>query len=46
MALPIRAAVECNLLERDDTPVEARSNELKFTIDPYQIRTFRVDLAP
>lgn len=41
---PIAEATECNLMERDDQPVEFAFNQLIFYVKPYQIRTFRVGL--
>ena len=41
---PIVEAAECNLVERDDQPVEFEGDQLVFYVKPYQIRTFRVRL--
>jgi alpha-mannosidase len=41
---PIVEATECNLLEREDEPVAHAGQALSFTIDPFQIRTFKVGL--
>jgi len=41
---PIIEATECNLLEREDQPVEFEGHQLLFYVKPYQIRTFRVRL--
>ncbi len=41
----ITSAVECNLLEREDAPVQSDGNAIRFTIRPYEIRTFKVSLA-
>ncbi|NPV54170.1 MAG: alpha-mannosidase [Firmicutes bacterium] len=40
---PIKAARECNLMEREEAPVEFSGNKLKFFIKPYEIRTFMVE---
>ncbi len=40
--LPVRKAVECNLLEESEMPVEFYENRLKFSIAPYEIKTFKV----
>jgi len=42
---PILQATECNLVERDDRPVASEAGRLAFYVKPYQIRTFRVNLA-
>ncbi|MEA3345413.1 MAG: alpha-mannosidase [Chloroflexota bacterium] len=41
---PIVEATECNLMEREDQPVEFEGDQLLFHVKPYQIRTFRVCL--
>jgi alpha-mannosidase len=38
----IKEAVECNLMEETEGPIEAFDNSLKFKIKPYEIKTFRV----
>ncbi len=43
-ATPIKSATECNLLEREDTPVKFDAEGLHFTILPYEIRTFKVKI--
>jgi alpha-mannosidase len=43
-AAPIKSATECNLLEREDTPVKFDAEGLYFTILPYEIRTFKVKI--
>lgn len=45
LSLPIAHAVECNLLERADTPVQYDAESLWFTILPFEIRTFRMSVA-
>ena len=40
--LQIAEAFECNLLEREDAPVEHNTSSFRFTIAPYQIRTFKI----
>ena len=41
----IASAVECNLMEREDTPVDHAENRVSFAIKPYEIRTFKVALS-
>ena len=38
----IRKAVECNLVEEEDRPVETQGSSLQFPILPYEIKTFKV----
>jgi len=38
----IAAAWECNLLEREDVPFPSEGNQLRFTIRPFEIRTFKL----
>ena len=38
----IGKAFECNLLEREDTPVEADGSTLQFRINPFEIKCFKV----
>jgi alpha-mannosidase len=40
--LPIRNAVECNLIEEDAKPANWQGNKLSFAIDPFEIKTFKV----
>lgn len=40
----IASASECNLLEREDSAVESDGKAIRFTIRPYEIRTFKVGL--
>lgn len=39
---PVRKAVECNLLENDETPVAYQGNRVTFAIKPFEIKTFKV----
>ena len=39
---PVRVT-ECDLMERDEQPMELNGNSFEFRIKPYQIRTFRVE---
>lgn len=39
---PINKAVECNLLEEDETPVEYDDNKLTFAIRPFEIKPFKI----
>jgi alpha-mannosidase len=41
----ITRAVECNLVEEGETPVEAAGDVLTFYIKPFEIKTFRVWFA-
>ncbi len=41
---PIASAVECNLLEVGDGPIEFKGSEIRFSIKPFELRTFRVRL--
>lgn len=38
----IKEAFECNLLERDDSPVPFGSNSVQFLIKPFEIKTFKL----
>lgn len=40
----IESAVECNLLERDLESVNVDGNSINFTINPFEIKTFKVKL--
>ncbi|MBN1921763.1 MAG: alpha-mannosidase [Anaerolineae bacterium] len=40
--LPIHRAVECNLMEEQETPVIIKGDTLTFAIKPYEIKTFMV----
>ena len=37
-----RKAVECNLMEEEDTPVETDGDTLRFPIKPWEIKTFKI----
>ena len=39
---PLRNAVECNLLEEDETPIDYQSHQLTFAIKPFEIKTFKI----
>ena len=39
---PIRKAAACNLMEEEERPVGFEGHRLTFSINPYQIRTFKV----
>jgi alpha-mannosidase len=39
---PIRKAVECNLLEEDETAVDWQADRLTFAIKPFEIKTFKI----
>jgi alpha-mannosidase len=39
---PLRKAMECNLLEEDETPVDYRDNQLTFAVKPFEIKTFKI----
>jgi alpha-mannosidase len=43
--LPVRRAVECNLVEEEEKPLQVRHNALLFSIAPYEIKTFKVWFA-
>ncbi len=45
-ATTINAAEECNLLEKALGPVSFLENSLEFQVRPFEIKTFRVQLAP
>lgn len=38
----IKKAVECNLLEEDETPVGYRGKQLTFPVKPFEVKTFKV----
>jgi alpha-mannosidase len=38
-------AVECNLVEEDEQPVEFEDKSVRFGIKPYEIKTFKVWFA-
>jgi alpha-mannosidase len=38
----VKKAVECNLIEEGETPVDLKENRLTFAITPYEIKTFKV----
>ncbi len=42
-ARPLRRAVECNLIEEAEQPVEWEGNTLRFGITPFEIKTFKVE---
>jgi alpha-mannosidase len=42
LSLPIRKALECNLIEEGESPVEWHNNTLSFDIDPFEIKTYKV----
>ena len=42
---PLRDACECNLLEEEESAVSFEGSELAFSYTPYQVRTFKVQLA-
>ncbi len=39
---PIHKAVECNLLEEEETPVIHQGNQMTFAITPFEIKTFKI----
>jgi alpha-mannosidase len=39
---PIRKAAACNLMEEEERPADFEGHRLIFSINPYQIRTFKV----
>jgi alpha-mannosidase len=39
---PIRKAVECNLLEEDESPVAFQDHQLTFAIKPFEIKSFKI----
>ena len=41
---PLRSVTECDLMENRLDPVETEGDNFAFTIRPYEIRTFRVEL--
>jgi alpha-mannosidase len=42
LSMPIRKAVECNLIEEDEKPINWQENTLSFEVDPFEIKTFKV----
>jgi alpha-mannosidase len=42
LSMAIRKAVECNLIEQDEKPVEWHDRTIQFTMDPFEIKTFKV----
>ncbi len=42
---PIASVCECDLIERNEEPVSCDGDGFGFTINPYQIKTFRVRFA-
>ena len=40
--LPIKHAVEVNLIETEETPVNYQGSRLRFAVAPYEIKTFKV----
>lgn len=40
--LPISRGWECNLMEEEETEIEVETNQLSFTIQPYEIKTFKI----
>ncbi len=36
------SAVECDMMEENEAPVEIKGNTLSFSIKPYEIRTFKI----
>ena len=45
-ATTVTSAIECNLLEEPVAAAAYRENTLTFSVRPYEIKTFRVHLAP
>lgn len=43
--IALKDAVECNLMEVNETPAAVEGSRLCFTIKPYEIKTFRIHLA-
>jgi alpha-mannosidase len=39
---PIRKAVECNLLEEEESPVAFQDHQLTFAIKPFEIKSFKI----
>lgn len=39
---PVESCTECNMLEREDTPVSFTEDTLTFEIRPFEIRTFKI----
>lgn len=39
---PVRKAISCNLVEDDEGPVPFKGNQLEFSLQPYEIKTFKV----
>ncbi len=44
-ARPLRRAVEVNLIEEDEQPVEWEGDTLRFAITPFEIKTFKVEFG-
>ena len=42
---PAASVAECNLMEQQDTPVETAGNSFSFTMQPYEIKTFKILLS-
>ena len=42
----IRSAVECNLIEENETDVSFQDTCLTFSIKPYEIKTFKIHFSP
>jgi alpha-mannosidase len=39
---PVNRAVECNLLEEEETQVDHEGHQLRFSIKPFEIKTFKI----
>jgi alpha-mannosidase len=39
---PIRKAVECNLLEEEESPAAYQGHQLTFAVTPFEIKTFKI----
>ena len=39
---PVRRAVECNLLEEDETSTVYQGHRITFAICPFEIKTFKI----
>ncbi len=44
MAKPIKAATECDLMENKESNLNATGNIIEFTIKPFEIKTFIIEL--
>ena len=42
LGLPVARAVECNLMEDGETPVDHDGASLRFALAPFEIKTFKV----